>query len=90
MLSWLAKSPLAFGDKTDLWTTRRLAEVIEKRFGIRFNSNSLAQWLTARNDAPQKPETRAVERNNVAIGRWVAEEWPRIKKRRGMNEPKSS
>src|ERR671921_632473 len=36
VLSWLAKSPLAFGYKTDLWTTRRLAEVIEKRFGVRF------------------------------------------------------
>ncbi len=36
---WLAKSPKAFGYQTDLWTTKRLAEVIEKRFGIRFNSN---------------------------------------------------
>src|SRR4051812_4100927 len=35
VLSWLAKSPQAFGYKTDLWTTRRLAEVIEKRFGVR-------------------------------------------------------
>jgi transposase len=87
VLSWLAKSPLAFGYKTDLWTTRRLAEVIEKRFGVRFNSNYLAEWLTARNYAPQKPETRAVERNNVAIGRWVAEEWPRIKKSPGMKKP---
>src|SRR5262245_18664533 len=26
VLSWLAKSPLAFGYRTDLWTTRRLAE----------------------------------------------------------------
>src|SRR5262245_44888801 len=41
-LSWLAKSPRAFGYATDLWTTRRLAEVIEKRYGVRFNSNYLA------------------------------------------------
>jgi transposase len=82
VLSWLAKSPLAFGYKTDLWTTRRLAEVIQKRFGVRFNSNYLAAWLTARGYAPQKPEKRAVERNNVAVRQWVAEDWPRIKKRR--------
>jgi transposase len=90
VLSWLAKSPLVFGYKTDLWTTRRLAEVIEQRFGIHFNSNYLAEWLTKRGYAPQKPETRAVERNNVAIGRWVAEEWPRIKKRRVRRKRTSS
>ena len=90
VLTWLAKSPQAFGYQTDLWSTRRLAEVIEKRYGIRFNSNYLAEWLTKRGYAPQNPESRAVERNNVAIGRWVTEEWPQIKKRRGMNEPTSS
>src|SRR5947209_7492434 len=45
VLTWLASSPEAFGYQTDLWTTRRLAEVIEKRFGVRFNSNYLAAWL---------------------------------------------
>jgi transposase len=81
VLSRLSKSPEAFGYKTDLWTTRRLAEVIEKRFGIRFNSNYLAAWLTARGYSPQKPETPALERDNSAIARWIAEEWPRLKKK---------
>src|SRR6476469_4889097 len=63
VLSWLAKSPEAFGYKTALWTTRRLAEVIEKRFGVRFNSNYLAAWLTDRGQSPQEPETPAVERD---------------------------
>jgi transposase len=89
VLSWLARSPQAFGFKTDLWTTRRLAEVIARRFGVRFNSNYLAEWLTKRGYAPQKPKTRAVERNNVAIGRWVAQEWPRIKKTRATETPTS-
>ena len=31
VLSWLAKSPRAFGYQTDLWITRRLAEVIAKK-----------------------------------------------------------
>src|SRR4051794_12952537 len=39
VLSWLAKSPLAFGYRTDLWTTGRLAEVIAKKYGISFNPN---------------------------------------------------
>lgn len=90
VLSWLARSPQAFGYKTDLWTTRRLAEVIEKRFGVRFNPNYLAAWLAERGYSPQKPETPAVERDNPAIARWVAEDWPRILKKRATSGPTSS
>src|SRR5262249_40147332 len=66
VLSWLARSPKAFGYKTELWTTRRLAEVIEERYGVRFNANYLAEWLTRRGYSPQKPETRAGERGKPA------------------------
>jgi hypothetical protein len=38
MLSWLARSPKAFGYKTELWTIR-LAEVIAKRSSVRFNES---------------------------------------------------
>jgi len=81
VLSFLAKKPQAFGYKTDLWTTRRLAEVIAKRYGVRFHSNYLAAWLRRRGYSPQKPEIEAVERKNPAIARWVAEDWPRIEKK---------
>jgi transposase len=90
VLSWLAKSPLAFGYKTDLWTTRRLAEVVAKKYGVRFNANYLAEWLTRRGYSPQKPEVRAVERDEPAIARWAAEDWPRIEKRPGTTGPTSS
>ncbi|WZO97753.1 winged helix-turn-helix domain-containing protein [Isosphaeraceae bacterium EP7] len=90
VLSWLARSPQAFGDKTDLWTTRRLAEVIARKYGVRFNSNDLAGWLTRRGSSPPKPEVRAVERDNPAIARWAAEDWPRIEKKRGTRGPTSS
>lgn len=90
VLWWLARSPRAFGYKTDLWTTRRLAEVIETRYGVRFNSNYLAEWLKRRGYSPQKPEVTAVERDNPAIARWVEEDWPRIKKSAGRSGPTSS
>jgi transposase len=90
VLSWLAKSPKAFGYETDLWTARRLAEVIERRYGVRFNSNYLVAWLTRRDHSPQKPETRPVERDNPAIARWAAEGWPRLQKKRGTRAPTSS
>lgn len=90
VLAWLARSPKAFGYETDLWTTRRLAEVIAKRCGVRFNPNYLADWLTRRGHSPQKPVVRAVERDEPAIARWVAEEWPRVKKSPGTSVPTSS
>jgi transposase len=89
-LAWLAKSPQAFGYKTETWTNKRLAEVIQKRFGIRFHPNYLAAWLRRRCHTPQKPEVQAKERNNPAIDRWVAEDWPRIKKKPGTSVPTSS
>jgi transposase len=90
VLVWLAGSPKAFGYRSDLWTTRRLAEVIERRFGVRFNANYLAEWLRARGLSPQRPEVRAVERDGPAIARWLSEDWPRIKKRRGTSGRTSS
>ncbi len=89
-LTWMARSPRAFGYPDDLWTTRRLAEVIEKRYGVRFNSNYLAEWLTKRGYSPQKPEVRAVERDEPAIARRVAEDWPRVQKKRGTGGRTSS
>ena len=90
VLPWLARSPRAFGHKTELWTTRRLAEVIERRYGVRFHSNSMAEWLTKRGYSPQKPEAEAVERDDPAIARRVAEGWPRIKKSPRRRGPTSS
>lgn len=79
VLSWLVKSPQAFGYKTDLWTTRRLAEVIAKRFGVRFNANYLAAWLTARGGTRQ-PGDRPLGRRGPAADQ----------KKRGTSGPTSS
>jgi transposase len=90
VLTWMAKSPRAFGYPDGLWTTRRLARVIEKKYGVRFHSNYRAEWLTRRGYSPQKPEVRAVERDEPASARWVAEDWPRVPKKRGTSGRASS
>ena len=48
VLGWVAKLPTHFGFATDLWTSRRVATLIEQRLGVRFNSNYLVEWLRAR------------------------------------------
>jgi transposase len=90
VLGWLAEPPTQHGFKTDLWTARRVAELIHQKFGVRFHPNYLREWLTKRDYTPQKPARRAKQRDPVAVARWVAEDWPRIQKRRGTRTPTSS
>lgn len=90
VLTWLTESPTKHGFRTDLWTARRVAELIVQKFGVRFHPNYMREWLAARNYTPQKPTRRARQRDQVAIDRWVTEDWPRIQKRRGTNTPTSS
>jgi transposase len=78
VLGWLADSPTQHGFPTDLWTARRVGELIHTKFGVRFHPNYLREWLTKRGYSPQKPVRRARQRNQAAIDRWVAKDWPRI------------
>lgn len=90
VLGWLADKPTAHGFRTDLWTARRVAELIRRRFGVSFHPGYLREWLSKRGYSPQKPARRARQRNQPAIDRWVAEDWPRIQKTRPRRAPTSS
>jgi len=76
----LIKGPLSHGYSTDLWTTRRVADVIRKRFGIAYHPNHLWRLLRGEGWSCQKPETKARERNEAAIAHWKRYRWPHIKK----------
>jgi transposase len=73
----------AAGFPTELWTLRRIGEVIRKRFGVRYSP--VGVWALLRHGLGwswQKPERRALQREETAIAQWKQEEWPRLKKRR--------
>jgi transposase len=78
--SIILKGAIAAGYRTELWTTSRVAEVIEKRFGISYDRNHVGRILHAIGLSCQKPDRRALERNEERIEQWKSEEWPRIKK----------
>lgn len=70
------------GYATDLWTLRRVADLIEKRFGVRYGLTGARRLLLERLEwSWQKPERRAIERKEGAIARWKRVDWPDIKKR---------
>jgi transposase len=75
------------GYTTELWTLERVAEVIRREFGVRYHPAHVWKLLTGLKWSCQKPERRAVERDEAAIARWQREEWPRIKKRRSTWGP---
>jgi transposase len=79
---WLADNPTEHGCATELWTAPDLARLIEREWGVHFHPDYLTTWLRRRGFTPQKPRRRARERDDEAIARWLAQDWPRIKKRR--------
>jgi transposase len=78
---WLGESPLEHGFTTALWSAPRLARLVQEEWGITLNPRYLADWLRQRGFSPQKPRRRAREQAVGAVERWLAGDWPRIKKR---------
>ena len=76
----LLKGAMACGYRTDLWTTARIAEVVEKTFGVRYDRDHVGRILHSIGFSCQKPDRRALERDEARIERWKNEDWPRIKK----------
>lgn len=80
LLRALAKGPRAHGFPTALWTGPRVARVIAQMFGIEHHPSHVRRLMRDLGWTPQKPERRAVERDEAAIAQWIAEDWPRITK----------
>ena len=76
----LLKGALANGFDTDLWTCPRIAEVIEENFDVQYHVDHIPRLLALLGWSCQKPEKRAIERDEEAIATWVKKDWPRIKK----------
>lgn len=80
LLRLLELGPGAAGYTTELWTLPRIAKLIEKHFGVRYHPGHVWRVMLSLNWTWQKPERKAVERDEEAIARWKKLEWPRLKK----------
>lgn len=70
------------GFSSPLWTTQRVADLIWRRFRVRYDRDHVCRLLHRFGWSWQKPARRARERDEAAIQRWVKRTWPRIKKTR--------
>ena len=80
LVNLLLQGPMMHGYRTNLWTTARIAELIHTQFGIQYHRDHLGRLMHRLQWSPQKPQGRALERDEQAIVRWQQKDWPRIKK----------
>jgi transposase len=78
---WLKDNPTDHGFATELWTASRLGLLIDEEFGVAFHPAYLTTWLRQRGYTPQMPRYVPRERDDREIARWLAEDWPRIKRK---------
>lgn len=80
LVAILLAGPVKAGYQNDLWTCARVAEVIEKRFGIRYHLSHVWKILRRLGFSCQKPEQRAREQNEDDVRRWRRYKWPALKR----------
>jgi transposase len=79
----LQAGPAAQGWTEDqCWTLARVAELIEKTFGVAYTVGGVDYLLHRIGWSWQAPARRAAERDQAAIAAWKAEQWPVVKGRR--------
>jgi transposase len=81
LIQALLKGPMARGYHTNLWTTARIARLIEEEFGVDYHPNHIGRLMHRLKWSHQKPERRAIERNEKQIEQGKRQHWPRIKKK---------
>jgi transposase len=79
--TFLLQSPTAHGFGTELWTLKRVGSVIERMHGVRFGQTQVWRILGSLGFSSQKPEKRAIERDEGAVRQWKRRTWPALKKK---------
>lgn len=82
----LLPGALAQGFGTELWTLKRVRELIRRLYGVTFSEVHVWRLLGAMGFSSQKPERRAIERNEQAVLAWKRKTWPALKKSAAPSE----
>ena len=78
----LAPGPEAYGFRGHVWTCRRVAEVIQRTFGVAYHPAHVSRLLHAVGQSVQRPVERATQRDEAAVRAWWQERWPALEKKR--------
>ena len=69
-----------YGYEVDLWTTERVAALIEEKFGVSYHPDHVGKILHGMNFSSQKAEGWAREHDEKEVRDWVRDTLPDIKK----------
>lgn len=70
----------AQGFPSDAWTCPRVASVIQNKYDVTYSVRHVGYVLKGLGFSAQKPETRALKRDEQKIQTWVSETLPELKK----------
>jgi len=84
------RGPEAYGFRGQVWTCKRVAEVIRRRFGVTYHPAHVSRLLHAVRHSVQRPVERAAQRDAVAIAAWWRDRWPALQKKRPTKSAPSS
>ena len=73
---------MAWGFPTDLWTCRRVAQVIKNEFDTQYHPGHVSRILRAMRFSCQKPAKRAREHDDRAAQEFRNKTWPVVKRGR--------
>jgi transposase len=76
----LLDKPTDHGFGAELWTLKRIGVLIERQFGVKFGQTQIWRILGGLGFPVQKPERRAIERDEDAVQTWERKTWPGQKK----------
>jgi transposase len=74
----LKKGSLRYGYPTELWTLKRVGDIIEKESAVKYNTTHVWRVLKNLGFSAQIPLLKAIERNEKAIREWITVNWPQI------------
>lgn len=80
LLKILDTGARASGFPTEQWTQARIKQIIKQEFGVSYHQNYISYLLHDLGWSVQKPDPRAMERDEELIQAWLSKDWPRIKK----------
>jgi transposase len=76
----LLQGAMAHGFGTELWTLKRVRALIERLYGVQFSEVHVWRLLGSMGFSSQKPDRRAIERDDLAVLEWKRKTWPALKK----------
>jgi len=72
----------ASGYLTDRWTSRIVADLIRKKWGVDYCHSNVRKILNDLDLSYQKPDVKSTKYSQAAVDHWREHVWPSVKKKR--------